>query len=200
MVVVRPIYKAAIMASSCFLLVTTFACFLVQPTVAFSPVLRRTASFSSTKLFSSPMPSTNGLTSANNDDESKQKGIEALQRLLKRQEAEMEETKRLMKLYEAADGSSMNATLYSENDDFMSVASSLMKGFDYGFVSRSEGASFKNLKGGNEAFVGYGPPANVWKLGTQQFMRNLKAMREEYDDEPDVGKLHSCVLTSFQYF
>ena len=69
----------------------------------------------------------------------------------------------------------------------MSIASSVLKGFDYGFQSRSEGPKFDNLQGGNAAFIGYGPPANVVSVGTQQFMRNLNAMRNEYEDELDIG-------------
>lgn len=39
-----------------------------------------------------------------------------------------------------------------------------------------------------QLFKGYGPPANIWALGTQQFMRNLNAMLGEYKDEDDIRK------------
>jgi hypothetical protein len=35
----------------------------------------------------------------------------------------------------------------------------------------------------------YGPPANIFSLGIQQFNRNLNAMRGEYLDEKDTSKL-----------
>lgn len=122
------------------------------------------------------------------------KAIESLQRLLARQEADIEETKRLLSLYNNAE----NAEHFdvdrlgnheSTQSDLLSVASSILQGFDYGFQSRSEGASFENLKGGGaEAFnKGYGPPANLLTVGSQQFMRNLNAMRNEYEDEDDIG-------------
>ena len=118
--------------------------------------------------------------------------MEALQRLLARQEAELEETKRLLELYHSV-GQGHNSTTIDgfqggKKSELLSVASSVLKGFDYGFKSRSEGPTFENLKGGNAAFIGYGPPANLWSLGTQQFMRNLKAMRNEDDDEEDSSK------------
>jgi len=34
----------------------------------------------------------------------------------------------------------------------------------------------------------YGPPANIFSLGIQQFNRNLNAMRGEYLDEKDSCK------------
>jgi ubiquinol oxidase len=72
------------------------------------------------------------------------------------------------------------------------LASSVLSGFDYGFVSRSQGVR-STLTGGGFAgdgndgsFESYGPPANIIVLGSQQFIRNLKAMKDEYDDEEEV--------------
>lgn len=165
-------------------LVTTI---LMQQTTSLSPISKMPFSARARKdsaLFSSTLPRANGLT-AGNKQESKEKGIAALEKLLARQQAETDETQRLLELYKTIDTN--NATNKVNETEFISLASSLMKGFDYAFVSRSEGGSFQDLKGGNDAFAGYGPPANVWKLGTQQFMRNLKAMINEYEDEEDIG-------------
>ena len=117
----------------------------------------------------------------------------ALERLLSRQQAEVEETKRLLSLYEtlgSSNSTDFSGDLGSSASELLSVAATVLKGFDYGFQSRSEGPKF-DLKGGNQIFVGYGPPANVLALGSQQFMRNLNAMRNEYADESDVRKLRT---------
>lgn len=159
----------------------------------------KTGGSTATKLFSSTLKTVNGETSSKDDgdDPTKQKAVEALERLLSRQQADIEETKRLLAFYETIGGSThgSNSTAVfaigeeanMESSDLMSIASSVMKGADYGFQSRSEGPKF-DLKGGNQAFVGYGPPANLLSLGSQQFMRNLKAMQNEYDEESDIGK------------
>ena len=133
---------------------------------------------------------------ANTDGKAKEiKAVESLERLLVRQEAEIEETKRLLSLYKNAEQlGHADDTLHHHQDgpsEILSVASSIMEGFNYGFQSRSEGSSFDDLKGGgNQAFnKGYGPPANLLTVGSQQFMRNLNAMRDEYEDEEDVGTL-----------
>jgi hypothetical protein len=139
-------------------------------------------------------------TDASFETTSKERAIEALQRLLARQQSELEETKRVLELYHHAKKNldhndrekSSKQQQQQQQPQLLSVASSIKEGFDYGFVSRSEGPSFKDLKsaGGSNpggAFVGYGPPANLLTLGSQQFMRNLKAMRNEYEDEVEVG-------------
>jgi hypothetical protein len=163
--------------------VLLFWALLPIPTMGFSPrsgIVPKSRGTSGTKVFASTLE-TNGA--------SKKKGMEALERLMSRQQAELEETKRLMSLYETI-GSS-NSTMVSggmhSNSEFLSAAASVLKGSDYGFQSRSEGPKF-DLKGGNQVFVGYGPPANILSLGSQQFMRNLNAMRNEYADENDVRK------------
>jgi ubiquinol oxidase len=50
-------------------------------------------------------------------------------------------------------------------------------------VSRSEGSSVSELKSGSPAFDGYGPPSNIFSLGTQQLIRNCKAIIGEYMHE-----------------
>lgn len=75
-----------------------------------------------------------------------------------------------------------------------SIAASVAAGADYGYISRSEGCRFEittNRKEvGNDArFRDYGPPGNIFELGSQQFMRNLRAMIGEYNDNDyDDGK------------
>jgi hypothetical protein len=135
-----------------------------------------------------------------NNDASKKTGMEALERLLLRQQADLEETKRLLSLYQTIGNS--NSTIMGSVDmqassELMSIAASVLKGFDYGFQSRSEGPKF-DLKGGNQVFVGYGPPANILSLGSQQFMRNLNAMRNEYADESNVRKLWTMHATEVE--
>ena len=88
--------------------------------------------------------------------------IESLRVLLEKQEEDAKMTRQLL------------TTLESEGKagtDFESdIYESFVSGFDYGFVSRSEGAGFSEVKGD---LPGYGPPGNVWKLGWEQFFRNL---------------------------
>jgi hypothetical protein len=124
-------------------------------------------------------------------DASKESAIEALQRLLARQQSELEETKRVLELYQHAKNLDHDDREKSvqQQSQLISVASSIKEGFDYGFVSRSEGPCLKDLKaeGNPGTFAGYGPPANLLEVGSQQFMRNLKAMRNEYEDEVEVG-------------
>jgi hypothetical protein len=112
--------------------------------------------------------------------------ITALGKLLARQKSEVQETERLLKR--------LNSTLLGADNDeededisrSLSTAASIISGFDYGFKSRSEGAKFSDLKGESPAFEGYGPPANIVALGAQQFMRNMNAIKGEYNDEEDV--------------
>jgi hypothetical protein len=103
--------------------------------------------------------------------------VEALERLLKRQKAELALTENLLKNIREP---TYNADLDSGP---LSFAASIASGFDYGFKSRSEGAP-SEVAG---ALPGYSPPKNVWSLGWQQFFRNLDAMKGEYADEEDEG-------------
>ena len=99
--------------------------------------------------------------------------IKQLEKLLARQKADIEQTEDLICKLKSTCGS-------DEGDDIESYANSIAAGFDYGFVSRSEGASF------SETRPGYGPPANILTLGWQQFFRNLDAIKGEYKDEEPI--------------
>lgn len=115
-------------------------------------------------------------------EQRKQAAVEALDKLLDRQQAEVEETQLLLKQLQK-----MNL----EDEKTSNRAASVLSGVDYGFVSRSEGASFKELRGGlanatGSVYEHYGPPSNIIELGMQQFNRNLDAIKGEYKDEDDV--------------
>uniref|UniRef100_A0A7S4RC77 Alternative oxidase n=1 Tax=Ditylum brightwellii TaxID=49249 RepID=A0A7S4RC77_9STRA len=148
-------------------------------------------------------------------DEDKKKAVEALEKLLDKQRAEIRETEELLRHFHKSD--TVNATFDSDSDtDNLSslkasaIAKSMMAGFDYGFVSRSEGCTSDSLSAGSsyesEIFQDYGPPSNIVSLGNQQFWRNLNAMVGEYKDEEDVkltpkqeklrGKLKQLTLNS----
>jgi ubiquinol oxidase len=103
----------------------------------------------------------------------------ALEKLLAKQKSEVEETERLLEKFKfpTSDPGSENAKRS------LSTAASIQSGFDYGFVSRSEGASFSDLRSESPAFEGYGPPSNIFSLGARQFIRNWKAILGEYMDE-----------------
>ena len=76
-----------------------------------------------------------------------------------RQKADLEETKRLLELYSSPTFTTDGFVEAATNGDgvvpngspelMMGVAASVLKGKDYGFVSRSEGASFPDLKSSN---------------------------------------------------
>ena len=183
------------------------ALLLIDHSLGFVPRIRRTVvgnngEVKPSSLFASTLPGPKlsrqveeeAEVKSTTENSTSQSGVDALRRLLARQQAELDETKRLLELYESAAGfesrTSANAFTGDNQAELLSIASSMLKGFDYGFSSRSEGPTFKNLKGGNAAFIGYGPPANVLAIGTQQFMRNLNAMRNEYEEEKDIGE--SC--------
>ena len=133
-----------------------------------------------------------------------EEAILSLRRILARQEADLEATKKLIT-------SLQEAKRFDQGDVDISnhslSAAPFVMGFDYGFVSRSEGAGYSEFKGGLPGSE-YGPPANVWKLGWAQFWRNLNAMKGEYKDEPDrdlsprqrelQAKLESLTLDSKQ--
>jgi len=104
----------------------------------------------------------------------------ALMKLLEKQRKELEATQEL--IHDLDFSRTRNGTAAS------TLTESIFSGADYGFVSRSEGCRFENVNDmTNELFEGYGPPANIFSLGSQQFMRNLNAMRGEYKDEEDVS-------------
>ena len=120
--------------------------------------------------------------------ERKQIAVEALEKLLARQQAEVEDTETLLQQLREMD-------LGQADEETMNRAASVLSGVDYGFVSRSEGASFEKLHGGiyntttqGSVYEKYGPPSNIFELGIQQFIRNLNAIKGEYKDEDDIGK------------
>ena len=113
--------------------------------------------------------------------------IQSLQALLARQQADMEVTKKLLKGMEQAkklDKKKGSASF----EDVKALGGPLAMGFDYGFVSRSEGGVNTDSSSIiSDPLPGYGgPPSNVWKLGVGQFKRNWDAIQGEYKDEPDV--------------
>ena len=106
------------------------------------------------------------------------KAITALEDLVEQQKADLRATEQLIKVVRERD---------ALDPETQSTAASLLAGFDYGFVSRSEGQTTK-LQGGL-ALDGLrygGPPANVLTLGSLQFVRNWEAIQGEYKDEEDV--------------
>ncbi len=105
--------------------------------------------------------------------------IKSLRRLLERQQADMEMTKDILNSIEQA-----KLSEGKDEKQHKSLSASLLNGFDYGFVSRSEGGTYSEIKGDLPA---YAPPGNVWKLGWGQFFRNLEAMKGEYREEVDVN-------------
>jgi ubiquinol oxidase len=107
--------------------------------------------------------------------------VETLRKLLDRQESEVKETKRLLKTFESPAGDDRGNDAIKRSP---STAVSIESGFDYGFVSRSEGASFSEMKGRSPE--GYGPPSNIFSLGAQQFIRNYNAILGEYRDEEPI--------------
>jgi ubiquinol oxidase len=106
----------------------------------------------------------------------------ALEKLRHRQQRDLEETERMMDILDGKHNElQQNPELHSTS---LSTAASLLSGADYGFISRSEGPP-PTLKG---ALVSknYGPPSNLFALGSQQFMRNWRAILGEYSDEPTI--------------
>lgn len=106
--------------------------------------------------------------------------VAALQKLKARQEMELEETERMINMMKRG------IEAMSHDDTSTSNAASLLSGFDYGFVSRSEGAPSSLSSSGMLGSIYSGPPGNLLNVGLKQFMRNLKAMRGEYSDEPSL--------------
>lgn len=123
---------------------------------------------------------------------------EALTKLLERQQRDVQQTLDLINnleldttttthiVYED-DGTQPNSsTPQQQQQTAPSIAQSVASGADYGFLSRSEGCRPTPLFSSPDIrFEGYGPPGNVFSLGSQQFMRNLNAMLDEYKDEED---------------
>ncbi|KAG7364271.1 alternative oxidase-domain containing protein [Nitzschia inconspicua] len=106
--------------------------------------------------------------------------IKALKQQLERQQEDVEMTQMLL---DRLEGRRTNAKGSGLNEEYLNdLAASLVAGVDYGFVSRSEGVKIDDIGGK----LGVGPPANIWILGWNQFFRNLRAMKGEYEDEENV--------------
>lgn len=126
---------------------------------------------------------------------------EALTKLLARQQSDVQQTLDLIANLELegyeqsifeSDDQDNNSTLSSSSSSSMAkpatIAASIAAAADYGFISRSEGCRVPYNKYDtvlDERFQDYGPPSNILSLGSQQFMRNLRAMFNEYQDESD---------------
>jgi len=120
--------------------------------------------------------------------------LDALEKLLERQKAEVRETERIIQgltsLPQNETVSHLSETPGSaEVLRVSSIGESILSGVDYGFASRSEGCKSTIVgESGTPArqFENYGPPANIFSLGIQQFNRNLDAIKGEYRDEIDL--------------
>lgn len=147
---------------------------------------------SSSKLFSSP-PLNDKRPPTFNENEIIQKqdvAKEALTKLLERQRKEVKETEELIKNLQLEMINNQNINTTDSSPEAPSIAASILAGFDYGFVSRSEGCRFENVNDFNDQlFEGYGPPGNIFSLGSQQFMRNMNAMKGEYNDENNENNM-----------
>eukprot|EP00585_Thalassiosira_rotula_P012442 CAMPEP_0196131836 /NCGR_PEP_ID=MMETSP0910-20130528/1674_1 /TAXON_ID=49265 /ORGANISM="Thalassiosira rotula, Strain GSO102" /LENGTH=637 /DNA_ID=CAMNT_0041391349 /DNA_START=317 /DNA_END=2230 /DNA_ORIENTATION=+ len=143
-------------------------------------------------------------------DRKKQVAKDALNKLLQRQQRDVQQTLDLLENLaevidheEAYENNDFNATsfLTTNNNEttttttLSSITASVAAGADYGFISRSEGCRTESI-GSNyilttddARFEEYGPPGSIFTLGSQQFMRNLRAMIGEYTDEEDNPKL-----------
>ena len=116
---------------------------------------------------------------------SQQAAKDALVKLRDRQLRELGETQRLLEL--VTEDLDHHDASSSSSPTSLSTAASKLAGVDYGFISRSEGAT-PTLQGGLEALAHQypGPPSNLWTIGSQQFVRNWRAMQGEYRDEPET--------------
>ncbi|KAL7495089.1 hypothetical protein ACHAWT_007324 [Skeletonema menzelii] len=130
-------------------------------------------------------------------EESRKKLVakEALTKLLERQQHEVQQTLDLIANLELENYEehyifeSDNSTLSTSEQS--SIAASIAAAADYGYISRNEGCRvpYNNYDTNNknnvldERFQDYGPPTNILSLGSQQFMRNLRAMFNEYSQD-----------------
>mmetsp|Transcript_21941 Transcript_21941/g.47011 ORF Transcript_21941/g.47011 Transcript_21941/m.47011 type:complete len:618 (-) Transcript_21941:359-2212(-) len=132
-------------------------------------------------------------------DRKKRVAKDALNKLLQRQQRDVQQTLDLLANLEQVDHEAYedqrDSMIFDENFNVTSLAetapsitASVAAGADYGFISRSEGCrseSYLNSNNIDARFEEYGPPGNIFALGSQQFMRNLRAMIGEYTDEED---------------
>lgn len=127
-----------------------------------------------------------------NLDVEKNEAFETVQQLLEKQKAELQETELLLKRLTTVT-MPRNGTDHREiHDEWISskspeLASSILSGVKYGFVSRSEGALFDDMSGG--AIGGsdeYAPPPNILLLASKAFRNNFDAIFGKYRDEVPV--------------
>jgi ubiquinol oxidase len=124
-------------------------------------------------------------TAGAEETSSTSKYVTSLEFLLKQQKSDVGETEKLLELVQAAsEGTKLNL---DEDARSVSTVASILSGFDYGFLSRSEGSPSILKPGLVVDGLGYGgPPANILSLGIKQFVRNWNAIRGEYKDEEEV--------------
>jgi hypothetical protein len=125
------------------------------------------------------------------NEDSKAVAMTSLEKLMRRHRDEALQTEMLIEQF--SDALSSEKKNLDEIIEQGTRASSIVSAFDYGFQSRSGGASTAtNFRGKrpagegdhSELFEKYGgPPDSFFSLGVDQFNRNLDAMRGEYKDE-----------------
>ena len=71
-------------------------------------------------------------------------------KLLERQRKEVKETEELIKNLQLEMINNQNINTTDSSPEAPSIAASILAGFDYGFVSRSEGCRFENVNDFNE--------------------------------------------------
>ena len=126
---------------------------------------------------------------------------DALNKLLQRQQKEVQQTLDLLQNLDTDFAQqeeaieNFNLTSFaqeiggteSSSSPTSSIIDSLAAGADYGYISRSDGcrveSSISDQSSIDARFTDYGPPGNMLTLGSQQFMRNCRAMIGEYKDE-----------------
>mmetsp|Transcript_23477 Transcript_23477/g.33530 ORF Transcript_23477/g.33530 Transcript_23477/m.33530 type:complete len:654 (+) Transcript_23477:120-2081(+) len=162
------------------------------------------SSTTATTLGSSSSSWTIGSPSPKVAEESRKKLVakEALTKLLERQQHEVQQTLDLIANLELENYE--HSLFESDQDDdtnnstsSASIAASIAAAVDYGFTSRSEGCrvpynKYNNNNNNNafdERFQEYGPPTNIFSLGSQQFQRNLRAMFNEYGPDESNKQL-----------
>ena len=162
-------------------------CSLVPPTF----LLQRSACIGSSSKTTTICPrkkpltrslhSTSEETSFSSAEIDQRAAIRALEKLRDRQKNDLDETERMLDVINGQ-FDKLHQQKFVSRAAF-STAASLFVGMDYGFVSRSEGPP-PTLKGSLPTLsLNYGPPSNIFSLGSQQFIRNWRAILGEYSDE-----------------
>ena len=145
-------------------------------------VLSTTGLSSSTKIFSA-------VPASRNEDISKQTlARDALLKLMEKQTRDLETTKALLDNLEELKECDKES-IQNINTPASTLVKSIYSGTDYGYISRSEGCRFETLDDlTDELFENYGPPQNIFKLGIQQFKRNLDAIKGEYNEDVNLTR------------